>query len=182
MSDSAAASKSFLWMTVGLFIGVGVLVGGGFLMAQRFVHSVGLSAVNNATTTARTSKTSFRLERENEIGPGMPVYPRAALLVPEEDKAIAYAREAQNGTLRVTYISQDSRDAISDWYKSHLGPEFSLWDSNTPLPEALRNANVSQTDIVFTAQRGAQLRVVALTENVNNTQISLLRFDPNPQP
>jgi hypothetical protein len=187
MAESAASgnssqSKSLLWMMIGFFIGLLILVGGGFLLVNRVVRSFGLSAGSNKNTV-HTSTGSFRLQKQDQVGPGLPVFPRASLELPDGSATAATIKEAQNGINIATYHTTDIRDYVDNWYSQHLGPEFKRRDSGErPLPEIFKDANVSDSDIAFVAERGSQVRIVALAIDEGGTKISLIRVDKSPAP
>jgi hypothetical protein len=179
-ADGSSSSKSLLWMMIAVFIGLSGLLGGGLFLANRMVRSMGLAAATSKGTI-RTPAGSFRLEKQGEVGPGLPVYPNAAMVLPT-DKATSLAiEERRAGISTVTYQTRDTRGSVDLWYSQHLGPEFARHDSGEkPLPEVFRDARVSDSDIAFLAQRGRQVRIVALSLDATGTSISLLRFDKSP--
>jgi hypothetical protein len=180
LTSGSSSSKSLMWMMIAVSIGLSGLLGGGLFLANRMVRSMGLAAATNKGTI-RTPGGSFRLERQGDIGPGLPVYPNAAMVLPT-DKATAIAiEERKNGISTVTYQTRDTRDSVDLWYSKHLGPEFARHDAGEkPLPEVFLDARVSNSDIAFLAQRGRQVRIVALSLNARGTSISLLSLDKAP--
>jgi len=88
VSGNSSSSKQLMWMMIGVFAGLAMLLAIGLFMASRVVRSMGLSAAS-ARDTVRTPGGSLRLEQEREIGPGLPVYPRSSLVVPDDDAAAA---------------------------------------------------------------------------------------------
>jgi hypothetical protein len=175
-SGNSSSSKSLMWMMIALFMGLGGLLGGGLFVANRAVRSMGLSAAT-AKETLRTPGGSFRLEKETEIGPGLPVYPRSSLVVPDDETAMAAIKEARRGLNISTYHTADTRDAVDGWYGKHLSPEFTRHGSGeNPAPEIFTNANVPAEAISFLAERDQMIRVVALTEDSGGTKISLIRY------
>jgi hypothetical protein len=175
-SGNASSSKSLMWMMIALFSGLGVLLAGGLFVAGKVVRSMGLSAAS-AKDTVRTPGGSFRLEKETEVGPGLPVYPRSALIVPDDQTALAAVKQAQNGFETSTYHTTDSRDSVDSWYLKHLSPEFARHGSDEkPVPEIFADARVSGDDIAFMAQREQVVRIVALSLDSGGTRISLIRF------
>jgi len=181
MAESSAgessSSKSLLWMMLAFFAGLGILLGGGMFLASRVMRTVGLSASMNKNTV-RTPLGSFRLEKESAVGPGMPLYPHASLIVPGEEASAQAIQNAKIGVDAVNYHSPDLRDTIDAWYSKHLGPEFQRHDAGeTPLPEIFHDARVSDKDIAFVAERGQQVRIVALSLDASGTKITLIRFD-----
>jgi hypothetical protein len=176
VSGSSSSSKSLMWMMIGLFTGLGILLAGGLLVASRVVGSMGLSAAS-AKDTVRTPGGSFRLEKETEVGPGLPVYPRSALIVPDDAAAAAAVKQAQSGIEASTYHTNDTRDFVDEWYSKHLSPEFTRRDAGKmSVPAIFSAVRVSDNDIAFVAQREQMVRIVALSVDSVGTRISLIRF------
>lgn len=176
-SGNSSSSKSLMWMMIALFAGLAVLLGGGLFMASRVVRSMGLSAAS-AKDTVRTPGGSFRMEKETEVGPSLPVYPHASLIVPDDDSAATAIKQVQNGINTSTYHTTDSRDFVDSWYIKHLSPEFTRHDAgDKPVPAIFSDARVSDEDIAFVAERDQMVRVVALSLDSSGTKISLIRFD-----
>jgi hypothetical protein len=172
-----------MWMMVALFAGLGLLLAGGLFIASRAMRSMGLAAAN-AKDTIRTPGGSYRLEKETEIGPGLPVYPRASLIVPSDNAATAALKEAQRGIETSTYHTSDTREFVDDWYSKHLSGEFTRHDAGeNPRPAILADAQVSENDVAFVAERNQKVRIVALSLESMGTKITLIRYDkPEPAP
>lgn len=183
MSGDSSSSKSLLWMMVALFAGLGILLGGGLFLAGRVMRSLGISA-STSRETVHTRTGSYRLERENQIGPVMPVYPTASLVLPGEEAVREAAKEESENRSASVYHTTDAREYVDEWYQKHLNPEFTRRDSGTPgPPEALVAAHLPAEDIAFFAQRGNMVRIVALSFDAGGTKISLIRVDqPAVQP
>jgi hypothetical protein len=172
-----SSSRSLMWMMIAVLLGLGTLLIGGLFLANKMVKSVGLTAATSRDTI-HTPAGSFRLERQNEVGPSMPVYPSAALVLPGENAAALALQERQEGISSVTYQTHDTRDSVDLWYANHLSAEFSRHDSGEkPLPEVFHDARVADTDIAFVAERGKQVRIIALSLDATGTSISLVSFD-----
>jgi hypothetical protein len=166
-----------MWMMVALFGGLALLLGMGLFVASRAVRSMGLSAAG-AKDTIHTPGGTFRLEKETEVGPGLPVYPRASLIVPDDDAAAAAIKQAREGIEVSAYQINESRDFVDSWYAKHLSPEFARHEAgDRPADPLYADAHVADSDIVFVAERDQKVRVVALSENPSGTKISLIRFD-----
>ena len=145
--------------------------------ASRVVRSLGLSA-SAEKNTMRVPGGSLRLQKESEMGPGLPVFPGATLVLPDESATKDTLKEARSGVSTSMYHTADSRAVVDNWYASHLGPEFARHDAGeNPLPEIFRDVRVSDSDIAFAAERGRQVRIVALSLDSEGTKISLIRFD-----
>jgi hypothetical protein len=179
-TGGSSSSKSLMWMMIAVFVGLGGLLGGGLFLANRMVRTMGLAAATSKDTI-RTPAGTFRLERQNEAGPTLPVYPNATLVLPNEKATALAIQERKNGISGVTYETRDTRNSVDTWYSKNLGPEFARHDAGEKsLPEVSRDARVSDSDIVFLAERGRQVRIVALSLDATGTSISLLRFDKAP--
>jgi hypothetical protein len=175
-SGNSSSSKSLMWMMIGLFTGLAMLLAGGLFVASRVVRSMGLSAAS-AKDTVRTRGGSFRLERETEVGPGLPVYPRSSLIVPDDAAAAAAVKQAQSGIETSTYHTTDTRDFVDEWYSKHLSPEFTRRDAgDRPASMTFSDTPVSDSDIAFVAEREQMVRIVALSIDSGGTKISLIRF------
>jgi len=181
LSTNSSSSKSLLWMMIAMFVGVGALLSGGLFMASRMVHSVELSAATNKDTI-RTPAGSYRMERQNEAGPTLPIYPNAILVLPDERAAVIALQQRQMGISAVTYETHDTRESVEVWYSKNLSPEFAHHDAGEkPLPEELKEARVKENDTAFLAERGRQVRIVSLSLAPGGTSISLIRFDKAPE-
>ena len=180
LSTGSSSSKSLLWMMIAMFVGIAGLLGGGLFMADRMVQSVGLSAATNKDTI-RTPAGSFRLEKQNEAGPNLPIYPNAILVLPDEKAAVIALHQRQMGMSTVTYETHDTRESVDIWYTKNLSPEFAHHDAGEkPLPEELKEERITENDTAFLAERGRQVRIVSLSLLPTGTSISLIRFDKSP--
>jgi hypothetical protein len=176
-AGAASSSKSLMWMMVAFFAGLGILLAAGLFVASRAVRSMGLSAAG-ARDSIKTPGGTFRLEQETQVGPGLPVYPRASLIVPDDATAAAAIKQAQKGIEVSAYQSSDTRDFVDGWYSKHLSPEFTRHDPGEKLDDSLfADAHVSEGDVIFLAQRDDKVRVVALSVEDSGTKISLIRFN-----
>jgi hypothetical protein len=176
-AGAASSSKSLMWMMVAFFAGLAVLLAAGLFVASRAVRSMGLSAAS-AMDSIKTPGGTFRLEQEGQVGPGLPVYPRASLIVPDDETAAAAIKQAQKGIEVSAYQSSDTRDYIDGWYSKHLSPEFTRHDPGEKLDGSFfADAHISDSDVVFLAQRDEKVRVVALSVDASGTKISLIRFN-----
>jgi hypothetical protein len=179
-SSSSSSSKSLMWMMISLYTGLALLLAGGLFVASKVVRSMGLTAAN-AVNTVRTSGGSLRLEKEGEIGPGLPVYPRSSLVVPDDSTTATAVKQAQNGIETSTYHTTDTRDFVDEWYGKHLSGEFTRRDANDkPQPAIFADATVSGNEIAFVAEREQMVRVVGLSMDSGGTKISLIRLSKSP--
>ena len=175
-SGNSSSSKSLMWMMIALFAGLAVLLAGGLFVASRVIRSMGLTAAN-AMNTVRTPGGSLRLEKEGEMGAGLPVYPRSSLIVPDDSTAATAVKQARNGIETSTYHTTDTRDFVDEWYGKHLSPAFTRRDAgDKPVPAIFSDAQVSDSDIAFVAERGQTVGIVALSLDSGGTKISLIRF------
>jgi hypothetical protein len=175
-SGDSSSSKSLMWMMLALTAGLGVMLGGGLFIANTLLHSMGLAAANTNRSTVRTPIGSFRLEGQEQIGPGLPVYPRALLQLPGGDSTGQAMQQAQEGITTVTYHSSDEREVIDSWYTQHLSTEYTRHDATEhQLPEVFHAVPVGDGDISFLAQRGSNIRAVILSADTGGTKICLLQ-------
>ncbi|HUL14765.1 MAG TPA: hypothetical protein VLV88_02120 [Terriglobales bacterium] len=179
--SGSSSSKSLMWMTAALFAGMAVLLTGGLFLAGRVVRSYGIRA-SLGSNTVQTKQGTYRLEREREVGPAVPMYPHASLVVPGDDEAAQAAKDAQNGIARVIYESDDSTEFIDKWYQDHLPQGFERHDAETPRSEILTAAGVRDNDIAFDATKNGHTRVVVISELMGGTtKISIVRIE-RPEP
>lgn len=174
--SGSSASKSLMWMMTALFVGLGTLLGAGLFVASRAIHSLGLSAAG-AQDGVRTPGGTFRVQKQTDVGPGMPLYPRASLLVPDDQAAAAAAKEAQKGIETSAYHTSDAHDSVESWYSQHLSPEFARHEAGDKSEPAIYSSmHISEKDVAFVAQREQMVRVVALSADSGGTKISLIRY------
>jgi hypothetical protein len=166
-----------MWMMLALFAGFAVMFGVGIFMTGRVVSSLGMSAATSKDTV-RTPNGSFRLQQENQVGPGLPVYLHSSLVLPGDGDLGEKLKQARGGIQTVIYQTPDMRDFVDDWYVKHLGPDFTRYNSaETPLPDIFQTAHLPNADIAFVAAREKMTRVVALSTISLGTKISLIRLD-----
>jgi|HubBroStandDraft_4_1064222.scaffolds.fasta_scaffold204984_2 hypothetical protein len=175
-SGNSSSSRTLMWMTVALFTGFGVMMGGGLFLASRLVRAMGMAAATKSKDTVHTPIGNFRLEKEDQVGPGLPVYPRSSLELPGDDATGAALREAQSGVVTATYHTVDARDFVDRWYAEHLSPAFTRHEAGeTPQPDVFHEVRVSENDIAFLAERGEQIRIVSLSADATGTTITLIQ-------
>src|SRR6266478_7747425 len=153
-SGGASSSKSLLFMMIAMTCGFCVLLGGGLLMASRVISALGLRSSTDKKTV-NTPLGEFRMEKAKEVGPGLPVYPAATLVLAGRAAAHLPLSDDQPQVLSSTYHTNRSREYVANWYLEHLSPEFVRQDRGPKkLPEALRDAHISDDDIAFVGERG----------------------------
>ncbi len=175
-AGNSSSSKSLMFMTLALFAGFGVMLGGGLFIAKRLAQSMGLAAATGTKDTVRTPIGAFRVEKEDQVGPGLPVYPRSSLEVPGDVATGKALSDSQNGVIEVTYHTDDTREFVETWYMKHLSPEFSRHEgSEKTFPQAFRKVTIDAGDIVFLAERSDNARAVTLSQDSAGTKISLIQ-------
>lgn len=173
-SGESSSSKSLLYMMAAMFCGFAILMGGGLLMASRVIHSLQLRSEGDKTTV-RTPLGDFRVEKAQQVGPGLPVYPQATLVLPGEAPHIP-TNSDQPQVVSSTYHTNSSREYVVNWYLEHLSPEFVRQDPGPKnLPETFHDSHISNDDVTFVGERGDQVRVVSLALDEMGTKIILLR-------
>jgi hypothetical protein len=179
-SGESSSSKSLFFMMAAMFCGFGILLGGGFLMASRVIHSLQLRAEGDKSTV-RTPLGDFRVEKAQQVGPGLPVYPQASLVLPGGEPLHLPADDNQPQVVASTYHTNSSREYVVNWYLEHLSPEFVRQDAGPKnLPEVFHESHISDDDITFVGERGDQVRVVSLATEDMGTKIILLRSAKSP--
>jgi hypothetical protein len=177
VTGSSYSSKSLLWMTLGLFFAMGVLLGGAFFLGGRAMRSAGLVSANDGKT-AHTPLGSLRIEREKELGPTLPLYPNGTLVIPDQHEALKQAQEARSGITRTLYQADDDPDLVDHWYQDHLTAEFKRRGPGESLmPDVFKQLNISESTVAFIADRKGLIRVVTLVPDSRGVQISLIRYD-----
>jgi len=167
-------------MMAAVFCGFGILLGAGLLMTSRVIHALQLRSEGDKTIV-RTPLGDYRVEKAQEVGPGLPVYPQASLVLPGGGSAHLPANVNQPQVVSSTYHTNSSREYVANWYLGHLSPEFVRQDTGPKnLPEAFQESHVTEADIIFAGERGDQVRLVCLTTEDLGTKITLLRSAKQP--
>jgi hypothetical protein len=180
VSGGDNSSKSLLFMMVAMTLGGCVLLGGGLMMTSRLINTLGLRSSSDKSTI-RTPLGEYRVEKAQQVGPGLPVYPQSSLVLPGVEAArVAKSRDLPQVVSSI-YQTSSSREFVVTWYAEHLSPEFVRQDNGAKnLPDALRETHVSDDDTVFVGERGDQVRAVVLTVDGGGTKITLLRSSTKP--
>jgi hypothetical protein len=174
-SSGAPASKSLLFMTIAMTIGFCILLAVALMTASRVIPSLQLRAGSDRSTV-QTPLGEFRLEKANETGPGLPVYPQASLVLPGGSVRQPLANDNKPQVVSSIYHANSSREFVVSWYAEHLSPEFVRQDAGPKnLPDVLQGSQIAENDIVFVGARGDQVRVVSLSLDQTGTKITLLR-------
>jgi len=181
-SAGAPSSKSLLFMMIAMTCGFCILIGGGMFTASRIIQAMQIRSGSDKSTV-RTPIGDFRMQKAQQVGPGLPVYPQADLVVPGADSSHVSLQDASQ-VVSGTYHTTASREFVLNWYMEHLSQEFTRQDSGPKkLPEVFRNSHITDDDIVFLGERGDQVRLVSLTADDTGTKIILLRASiPPPTP
>ena len=103
-AGNSSSSKSLMFMTLALFAGFGVMLGGGLFIAKRLAETMGLAAATGSKDTVRTPIGAFRMEKEDQVGPGLPVYPRSSLEVPSDVATGKALSDSKNGVTVVPVV------------------------------------------------------------------------------
>src|SRR5579872_3752582 len=173
---SASYSGSLLWMKRGLSCGLALLLAGSIFMSSRLGHALQFRATANEATV-RTAAGDWHIERPNEVGPGLPVYPDALLVLPGPSDPPTATKNSQGEVQTAIYYSTDPSEFVDTWYLEHLGPEFVRGSSSGKvIPDGvLSGASISNSDVAFVGERGDQIRIVAIATKSTGTKITLAR-------
>ena len=179
-SGESSSSKSLFFMMAAMFCGFAILLSAGLLMTSRVIHALQLHSESDKTIV-RTPLGDYRVEKAQEVGPGLPVYPQASLVLPGGEPVHPPANVNQPQVVTSTYHTNSSREYVINWYLGHLSPEFVRQDPGPKnLPEAFQESPIIEADIIFVGERGEQVRLVCLTTDDMGTKISLLRSAKQP--
>ena len=122
-SEGASASKSLLFMTMAMITGFCVLLGAGLVTASRLIRSLQLRQGSDKSTV-RTPIGEFRMEKASQVGPGLPVYPQASLVLPGGAASLPPAGDSHPQVVSSTYHANTPREFVVNWYLEHLSAEF----------------------------------------------------------
>jgi len=179
-SGESSSSKSLFFMMAAMFCGFAILLSAGLLMTSRVIHALQLHSESDKTIV-RTPLGDYRVEKAQEVGPGLPVYPQATLVLPGGEPVHPPANVNHPQVVTSTYHTNSSREYVANWYLGHLSPEFVRQDPGPKnLPEAFQESPITEADIIFVGERGEQVRLVCLTTDDMGTKISLLRSAKQP--
>jgi len=174
-TGESSSSKSLFFMMAAMFCGFAILLSAGLLMTSRVIHALQLHSESDKTIV-RTPLGDYRVEKAQEVGPGLPVYPQATLVLPGGEPVHPPANVNHPQVVTSTYHTNSSREYVANWYLGHLSPEFVRQDPGPKnLPEAFQESPITEADIIFVGERGEQVRLVCLTTDDMGTKISLLR-------
>ena len=170
------STRSRFWMTAALASGMVFLIGGAIFMISRVGHALQMPAGGDELTL-RTPTGDWRVERPNEVGPGLPVYPDAKLVLPDQRSRPAAPKNNQAPAQTATYYTNDPGEFVDDWYMKHLGSEFVRSDSAArAIPGAPSDLQISSTDVTFVGERGDQVRIVKIAQDSTGAKIMLARY------
>lgn len=175
--DSASDSsfKSFPWMKLALSCGLALLVGGGIFMISHLGRALQFHTASSEATI-HTGDGDWRVERPSEVGPGLPVYPEASLVLGGRGGLQTTPKANRAKVYTTIYHSTDPSEFVDDWYLKHLGPEFAAGNgTDQEIPGILHDASISDKDTTFVGERGDQIRIVAITTDSSGTEIKLVR-------
>jgi hypothetical protein len=167
-------------MMAAMFCGFAILLSAGLLMTSRVIHALQLNSESDKSIV-RTPLGDYRVEKAQDVGPGLPIYPQATLVLPGGGPIHSPANVNQPQVVTSTYHTNSSREYVADWYLGHLSPEFVRQDPGPKtLPQAFQESPITEADVIFVGERGDQVRLVCLTAEDLGTKITLLRSAKQP--
>ena len=144
-------------------------------MTSRLGRALKFHNLSNEATV-HTGDGDWRVERPSEVGPGLPVYPDAWLVLPGPSGFPTAPKHPQAEVYAAVYHSTDPSEFVNNWYLKHLGPEFVRSNSaDQAIPGILLDASISDSDITFVGERGDQISIVAIAMDSTGTKITLVR-------
>jgi hypothetical protein len=175
-----SSSTSLPWITLAAICAMGILFGAGILVSSRVLSSM-TPPPGPHNLTVHTPVADLRIEKRNEVGPGLPLYPHAALLVAGTSTSEALPTAKHPRSELTTYYTDDVPPLVDSWYLQHLGSEFVRHQVGEPgAPPELDEVRATTDSIAFLGQRGDQVRIVTLASNSTGTSITFVRFTKRP--
>ncbi len=176
-SSSSSGRNSMLWMMVALLGGFALLVGGALFLAQRVLKTMSVKQHRGNEATLQTPLGELRVEHSTSHGPGLPVYPQAALVMPGDNVHFELPADRHYQIRAAKYHTSDSREAVDAWYQSHLGPEFERQGPGEKhVSVAVEQYKLSSEDVVFVAGQADEARIISLADENSGTGITLVRI------
>ena len=176
-SNDSSSPRASLWGITALMGCLLCLLIAGLFSAARLVRSLQFSSATDKHTI-RTPIGDFRMQKPGQVGPGLPLYPGSALLLPN-GKALAHVSPADHEleqTLTATYHSNDPQSSVVNWYAEHLDSEFVRSPAElAAFTDVFRLLQIEPGAITFLGKRGDQQRLVALQSDPSGTTIFLVR-------
>jgi hypothetical protein len=170
-----SSSISLLWVKCAFSCGLALFLGGGIFMASHLGQALRFHATGSEATV-RTGAGDWRVERPNEVGPGLPVYPDASLVLPGRGSLPTPPQHDHSDVYTATYYSTDPSEFVDNWYLKHLGPEFTRSNSAVQeIPGVLLEAGILEKNVTYVGERGDQIRIVAIAMDSTGTKITLVR-------
>ena len=112
-------------------------------MTSRVIHALQLRSEGDKSIV-HTPLGDYRVEKAKEVGPGLPIYPQASLVLPGGAPVRLPANDNQPQVVASTYHTNSSREYVADWYLGHLSPEFVRQDPGPKnLPEAFQKSHIT---------------------------------------
>jgi hypothetical protein len=175
-----SSSSSLSWIMVAAICAMALLFGAGILVSARVFSSMA-APKGGSSLTVHTRTADLRLEKPSEVGPGLPLYPHASLLLSGTNTGAVLPHAKHADSQLTNYYTEDVPPLVDSWYLQHLGSEFVRHTvGEAQAPRELDEVSASSDSISFLGKRGDQVRVVTLTSNSAGTIITLLRFTSAP--
>ena len=175
-SEGISSSSSISWMMAAVVGAMLVLFGAGIVVTSRVFSSM-VNPPGGNTLTMHTPRADLRVEKPNETGPGLPLYPRAVLLVLGANFGQAMPRAKHAQSQMTTYYTEDVPPLVESWYLQHLSAEFARHTiGESQGPAELDEIPAPVDSVAFLGMRGDQVRMVTLTSASTGTRITLVRF------
>jgi hypothetical protein len=162
-------------MMIAMTCGFGILLSAGMVMTSRVIRAMQLRSGSDKSTV-RTPIGDFRFEKAKDVGPSLPIYPEAALVLPGAGPVQVARDDNSTQVVSSMYHTNASREFVASWYAEHLTGEFTRQDNGPKkLPEVFQKSHIADDDVTFLGERGDQVRLVSLSADDTGTKITLLR-------
>ena len=173
--SSSSDRSSVLWMMVAFLGGLTLLVGGALFLAQRVIKTMSIKRPAGEATL-QTPLGELRVEQPSAHGPGLPVYPQAALVMPGDNVPSEFPADRRYEIRTAKYHSPDSRETVDAWYRARLGPEFERQGPGEKHVSAVEQYKLGSDDVAFVLALDDETRIVTLADENNGTGITLVRI------
>lgn len=174
MPPAPRKSGEWLWWVLG-FAGAALilLIVGGLAIARLVVKNVRVAHKGQQVEVA-TPVGDFSVTSTPAKDVGLPVYPGATPVEPGKNVELGLPEEEGVGIAAAKYCSTDPLGRVDAWYRGHLGPEFrrETGDKNGNI----RVHGIMTEGVAYVAEKGDDVRVVAMSKKLGGIEIALLRI------
>jgi hypothetical protein len=170
--------SSAIWWVLGIFAtAVFIVIVGGLVTAGYFVRNIHVDEKSQKVEVS-TPAGKITLHASDSIkSVGLPVYPGAEMadsgggveLTAPNDKSLAVAG--------MKYRTSDDLAKVDAWYRKQLGPDFERRvGGDRPGRISIHGVDLERGDLAFISEGEGLVRIVALKNKGDATEIGLVRI------